>query len=165
MNMVGWSLGFFLGGLLLNAFGGVLGVILGGAVVGMLVGGAQWLVLQSETDRVDIRWVLLSGLGGALATLPAYLAGVTLVAGPAIGYFVIGALYGGIFGMLQWVILRTPYDELAMLWIIANVIGGGLCGCLTMTVNPLRLPLFCSVGPIAFGLITGYTLLYLQRQT
>ena len=164
-NMLGWSLGFFLGGLLLSALGGIVGVLLGGVVVGALVGIGQWLILRRETNWANARWALVSAVGGGLATIPAYLSGVTLIAGPSIGYFVIGAVYGGIFGTLQWLILRAPYDDLAVLWLIANVIGGGLCGCLTMTVNPLRLPVFCSIGPVAFGLITGYTLLYLHRET
>ena len=165
VNILGWSLGFFLGGLILSLLGGVIGVVLGGVVVGALVGIAQWSILRRETEWANSRWALYSAVGGGLATLPAYLAGVTLIAGQGIGYFVIGAVYGGIFGTLQWLILRTPYSDLAVLWIIANIVGGGLCGCLTMTVNPLRLPVFCSIGPVAFGLITGYTLLYLQRQT
>jgi hypothetical protein len=163
-NILGWSLGFFLGGLLLNALGGIIGVVLGGSIVGALVGLVQWFVLRHEADWVDSRWAIFSAVGGGLGTIPAYVAGVTLIAGPVMGYFVIGAVYGGIFGTLQWLILRAQYTDLAWLWIVTATAGGGLCGCLTMTVNPLRLPVFCSFGPVAFGLITGYTLLYLNRE-
>jgi hypothetical protein len=156
-NMLGWGLGMLLGGLLLNTFGGILGVIVAGALTGACLGATQWTLLRQR------RWILLSALGGGLATIPAYIAGLTLIAGPLVGYFVVGAVYGGVFGTLQWLALRAD-DEFG-LWIIANVIAGGCCGCLTMSFNPLGLPLFCSIGPLVFGLITGRVLKTLLRDS
>jgi hypothetical protein len=154
-NMIGWSLGLYLGGALLNVFGGIFGAIGGGALAGGLVGLLQWLALRLALEGFDTRWVLWSALGGALALVPAFLAGAAMVAGPQIGYFAVGAVYGLIFGALQGLMLRGKDAELAGWWIAVNLLAGGLCGCLTMTASLPGLPLFCSPGPAVFGLLTG----------
>jgi hypothetical protein len=81
----------------------------------------------------------------------------------ALGMLIGGALFGGIIGALQGVLLNHHVDE-AGWWIIANVVGGGLCGLLSLGVNPLGLPIFCTLGPITFGAITGYVWLRLLRE-
>lgn len=162
-NMLGWSLGLYLGGALLGALNGVGGVLVGGAAAGAVVGAAQWLVLRFEPGRIHPRWALLSAAGGGLATLPAYAASATLVAGPQIGYFAVGAVYGGIFSSLQWLALRRKDPELGWMWIVANVLAGGLCGCMTMTMSLPGLPLVCSPGPAFFGLLTGWVMPYVRQ--
>ena len=152
-NVLGWALGLFLGGVALRVVGSILGVLLGGAVTGVVVGVAQAFVL-----RADRRWWVVSAVGGGLAALPAYVSGITLIAGPVLGYFVIGAVYGAIFGAAQWVALR---HESGGWWVAVNGLAGGLCGCLTLGFNPLGLPLVCSLGPVVFGLLTGVVLLNL----
>jgi hypothetical protein len=153
-NMLGWGLGFLLGGLLLNFLDGVLGLILASILTGTCVGLAQATLVQEP------RWLLLSAVGGAAAIVPALISSITLAAGPLIGFAIIGALYGGIFGAVQWTALRHS-DEFG-LWIAVNAIAGGFCGCLTLNFNPLSLPLFCSIGPLVFGLLTGLLLRQLR---
>lgn len=164
-NVAGWALGLWLGAALLALLGGLAGAAISGVLAGLVVGGAQWLVLRQQVSWISLRWVWWSALGGGLAFLPAYLAGVALVAGPHIGYFVVGAVYGGIFGAAQWLVLRDAHDEWAGLWIMANLLAGGLCGCLTMTLTPAGLPLLCSPGPPLFGIITGGALRYMQNRS
>ncbi len=154
-NMLGWGVGMLLGALLWSLLGGFIGFLLAGALAGLCVGLAQWPFLSQR------RWLWLSALGGGLAILPTFLAAVALLGGPLIGFFVVGAVYGGVFAAVQWVTLRK--SDTMGLWILANVAAGGICGCLTMNVNPLGLPLFCSIGPVAFGLITGRALVYLRE--
>lgn len=153
-NLVGWALGLYLGSLFLSIIGSILGVLVGGAVAGGVVGAAQWLTLRPD----DRRWLLVSALGGGLAALPAYLSGITLIAGPGVGYFIVGAVYGAIFGAAQWLAWRTD----AGWWIGINALAGGLCGCLTLGFNPLGLPVICSPGPVVFGLLTGCVVLRLK---
>jgi hypothetical protein len=162
-NIIGWSLGLYLGGALLSVLGGIAGAAAGGALAGAFVGAAQWLVLRRKSDKVNPRWALLSAAGGGLATLPAYAAGITLIAGPQVGYFVIGAVYGAIFGGLQALALHRAFEEGSAWWVLANLLAGGLCGCLTMTASLPGLPLICSPGPVVFGLLTGWALLALRR--
>lgn len=133
--------------------GSIVGVLLAGAVTGVIVGGAQAFILRAER-----RWWLVSGLGGGLAALPAYLSGVTLIVGPAPGYFVVGAVYGAIFGAAQWLALN---HDSGGWWVAVNGLAGGLCGCLTLGFNPLGLPVLCSPGPLVFGLLTGIVILRL----
>jgi hypothetical protein len=102
--------------------------------------------------------VWLSALGGAVGVIPALLAGFTLVLGGGWGFCFMGALFGGVLGAVQTTHLNPQVDN-AGWWIVANVVGGALCGMLTLGVNPLYLPVCCSLGPVIFGAITGYTLL------
>ena len=155
-NVVGWALGYFLGGLFLHWVGTFSGVHLAGAVDGVVVGAAQSAVLRSGRH-----WVLVSGLGGGLAVLPAYLSGIALLAGPGVGYFIVGAVYGSMFGMAQWFALHHAQRGW---WVMLNGLAGGLCGCLTLGFNPLGLPVLCSPGPVIFGLLTGYALLKLDEK-
>jgi hypothetical protein len=161
-NIIGWSVGLYLGGALLSVLGGIIGAIAGGALAGASVGLGQWLVLRRKSDKTHPRWPLISALGGGLATLPAYLSGITLIAGPQVGYFVIGAVYGAIFGTLQMLMLRRSFEDGSAWWVIANLVAGGLCGCLTMTASLPGLPLICSPGPAVFGLLTGWAMLALR---
>ena len=156
-NLVGWALGLYLGGVMLGIVGSILGVVGGGAVVGMIVGLAQWLVLKPP----DKRWLLVSAAGGGAAALPAYLSGVALIAGPAVGYFIVGAVYGGVFSAAQW--LAMSHNN-AGWWVGVNTLAGGLCGCLTLGFNPLGLPVWLSPGPVVFGLLTGYVLMQLKDE-
>lgn len=152
-NLVGWALGLYLGGVFLGVVGSVLGVLGGGAVAGGVVGLAQWLVLRPP----DKRWLLASAIGGGCAALPAYLSGIALIAGPSFGYFIVGAVYGGVFGAAQRFALRGEGGW----WVAVNALAGGLCGCLTLGFNPLGLPVLLSPGPMVFGLLTGYALMRL----
>jgi hypothetical protein len=154
-NVAGWALGLFLGGVILGIVGSILGVVVGGALCGTVVGLAQWLVLRLP----DKRWLLVSAVGGGLAALPAYLSGVTLIAGPVIAYTIVGAVYGGLFGGAQWFALRHAE---AGWWVAINALAGGLCGGLTLGFNPLGLPVLLSPGPVVFGLLTGVVLLRLS---
>lgn len=164
-NMLGWSLGLYAGGALLSVLGGIGGALAGGALAGAVVGAAQWLALRYAQEHADPRWALVSAAGGGLAVLPAYLSGVTLLAGPQVGYFIVGAVYGGIFGGLQAALVWRDWAAGSGLWLAGNIIAGGLCGCLMMTASLPGLPVICSPGPVVFGLLTGGVLQWLRRVT
>jgi len=166
-NVAGWSAGLYLGSALVGALGGIGGALAGGVLAGAVVGAAQWIVLRTETQAAwaNPRWAIASALGGGLAILPAYIAGAALIAGPQVGYFVVGGVYGGIFGALQGFLFRTQVDHMAVVWVTANLLAGGLCGCLTMTASLPGMPLICSPGPVVFGLVTGCAAQMLQRDS
>ncbi|MBZ0294824.1 MAG: hypothetical protein K8L99_19835 [Anaerolineae bacterium] len=144
--MLGWTIGLSIGSFMLRF--GVIGIMVGGGLAGLCVGVAQWLALQ--TDRA---WLTASAVGGVLAALPAALCAFTTLAG-GIGFLLVGAIFGAIFGTAQWMLLRG--ESRAGWWIAANGLAGALCGWLTLGFNPLGLPLLCSLGPLVFGLLTGY---------
>lgn len=162
-NIAGWAIGLYLGGALLSVLGGVIGATAGGALAGAVVGVAQWLVLRHKSGKTSPHWPLVSAVGGGLATIPAYVAGIALIAGPRVGYFVIGGVYGAIFGASQALVLHRTFEENGVWWALANLMAGGLCGCLTMTASLPGLPLICSPGPAVFGLLTGWAMLAMRR--
>lgn len=164
-NVAGWSAGLYLGSALVGALGGIGGAVAGGVLAGAVVGAAQWMVLRTEAAWANPRWAVASALGGGLAIMPAYIAGAALIAGPQVGYFVVGAVYGGIFGALQGFLLRTQVEHMAVMWVAANLVAGGLCGCLTMTASLPGMPLMCSPGPVVFGLVTGCAMQTLRRDS
>jgi hypothetical protein len=156
-NIAGWSIGLTLGSWILSQAGSGVGLILGGTAAGSLVGLAQWLALRVDFDFADRRWLVVSAAGGAVGALPAYIAAFSIIAGRGVGLFIIGAVFGGLFGALQSLILGRHFEDRALWWIAANVLAGGLCGWLSMT-SPFWLPVCCSFGPVTFGLVTGYAL-------
>lgn len=157
-NIAGWSTGLLVGSWLLGVFGGVIGLGMGGAAGGGIAGLAQWLILKDEISGVERRrWLVVSAAGGLAAAFPAALAGFALVAGTGLGFLIVGAVFGGIFGAAQWAALGGLFPQGAAWWIGANLVGGGLCGWLALGAN-LGLPVFCSFGPVLFGLLTGWAL-------
>ena len=160
-NALGWSLGLFAGALALRLLGGLGGLLVGGALAGAVAGGTQNAALRQEVAWIDRRWVLVSAAGAALGVLPAFVAGVSLIAGWMIGLLIVGAVFGAIFGMGQWLVLRSHVHDAAW-WIAANGLAAALCALLSLGANPFSLPILLTLGPLTFGLVTGYALRRLQ---
>jgi hypothetical protein len=163
-NMVGWSLALVAAVVLLRVFG-LLGAIIGGATAGAIAAYAQSLMLRqmkvwSVTPR---RWIISSALGGALATLPVYLLGFVALIHAQLGLLMMGAIFGGIVGTVQYYLLNDFYEEQALWWVLASVIGGMLCAPLTFT-TALIIPVIGSLGPVVFGLCTGWALITMNRR-
>lgn len=162
-NIGGWSGGLYAAALSVQLVGGLLGLLLGGALAGLVVGTAQWWALKGEAAWLDGRWVRVTTLGGLLGAIPAFLAGASLIIGNTPGFCIIGGVFGGIIGGLQYVLLHD-HVETGSLWVLANVAGGALCGVFSLAVNPLYLPICCTLGPLIFGIITGVILLRWQQE-
>jgi hypothetical protein len=162
-NMVGWSLALVAAVLLLRLFG-LMGAIIGGAVAGAIAAYAQSFMLrQMKTWHVSRqRWIMSSALGGALATLPVYLLGFVALLHAQFGLLLMGAMFGGIVGTVQYYLLNDAYEEQALWWVLASVVGGMLCAPLTFT-TALLLPVIGSLGPVVFGLCTGWALITMNR--
>jgi hypothetical protein len=162
-NMVGWSLALVTAVLLLQLFG-LGGALVGGASAGAIAACAQSFMLrQMKTWAVTRRhWILSGALGGALATLPVYLLGFVALFHAQIGLLMMGAMFGGIVGAVQYYALNETYGELALWWVLACLIGGMLCAPLTFTTT-LLLPVIGSLGPVVFGLCTGWALIVMNR--
>ena len=172
INIVAWSAGLYLGSLAVQ-IAGFVGILLGGALTGLVVGGAQWWALRQEMAWENRKWITFSVFGGIVSTLLIYIASglffmVALVAGTGtlktIGTLIAGGIFGGVFGAAQMLVLGD-YVNGGGFWVIANVTGGALCATCSLSVNPLSLPMFCTLGPVLFGGITGYTLTKLLTVT
>ena len=154
-NMIGWSGGMILGSLGLALIGGIPGVFLAGGLMGAVAGTMQWVAMP-ELSR---RWMLWSAVGGTIAALPVFLAAFALIAGRGVGLAVMGAVYGLCIGWIQTLALR---GDGTFVWVIINVVAGGLCGMLTLL--PVSVPVCLSPGPMIFGLLTGWVLYTLQDE-
>jgi len=107
---------------------------------------------------------MFSALGGALGTFPVLLVGIVFVAEWRIGFAIAGALYGLCFGWMQHFVFYDEDSDTTLLWVLANLAAGGLCGWLSFGWRPLLLPICCSPGPLLFGVVTGAALVTLLRQ-
>lgn len=173
-NILGWSVGLLVGtitaGIIFKVFGNLIGVIIGlslaGAVTGAVVGAAQSKSLIGLSTQFDDkrRWIIFSALGGAVGALPVFLTMFVLIIGN-FGLFIIGAVFGLCFGWMQSSAFNNDSDGAIVIWIAANIIGSGLCGFFSINGWPFALPIFCSIGPVLFALITGFALLSLIRNS
>lgn len=161
-NVVGWSLGLYLGSVCVSALGSVVGVILGSALAGVIVGAAQWRTLRGQARWRGRQWVAASAMGSALGVFPAALTGIVLLARWGVGVLIVGGVYGGMFGLAQVAVLREYVPESGW-WVAANIAGAALCGLCSLGINPLALPIFCTPGPLLFGAITGWVMARLLR--
>ena len=162
-NMVGWTLALVTAVLCLQFFG-LIGALMGGALAGAIVAFAQSLFLpQIKAWPVTRKqWVLWSAFGGALATVPVYLLGFIALFHAQIGLFFMGGMFGGIVGALQFRLLNYEYDDAALWWVLASIGGGMLCAPLTITSVSI-FPIIGSLGPVVFGLITGWAIITMNR--
>ena len=163
-NIAGWSVGLLAGvriaGMLGNwggAVGSIIGMLLAGAVIGLAVGIAQrWALrglVNGETDLMRL-WLGFSVIGGMIGAASLGFTWYTVVAGDVV-FLLMGALFGLGLGWAQTRALRPDFREFTGWWIAANTLGGGLCALFSFSGFPAALPVFCTFGPVAFGLITG----------
>lgn len=161
-NMLGWSLAMLAAMLLLEWFG-LFGAMIGGGAAGLIVGGIQSAFLPAPKNPIldQRQWMMMSALGGLAATIPVYLLAFVALLHFQIGLFFMGACAGGMIGALQSRLLMAEFDDALLWWVGANILAGGLCAPLTLT--PTILPLFGTVGPVVFGVVTGSVFLRMQR--
>ena len=172
-NIAGWSAGLFLGTLVAqlaawmlgDVAGQIIGPLLAGAMVGAVVGWLQRWALQGvfvESPEIEGRWLTFSIIGGVVGSLSLVITWATIFIG-SMGYLVMGAVFGLAFGWLQTSALKDHFGEATVIWVGANIVGGGLCSLLTFTGVPFNMPVFCTFGPVTFGIITGFALMVLVR--
>ena len=162
-NMLGWTLALLAAVLLLQLLG-IWGAIIGGAAAGAIVAYIQSLALyQMKTWAISRkRWVIAAAIGGALATIPVYLLGFVALIHLQIGLLMMGAMFGGIVGGIQYYQLNDEYEETALWWVLASAVGGMLCAPLTLN-TALIVPVLGSLGPVVFGLLTGWAVITMNR--
>lgn len=166
MNMVVWSLGLYVIALCIRFFG-IVGAPIGAIFTGLIVGVGQSWILKQLVPITARQWTGSSVIGTVLGVLPIGLLFVWVVLVAVMGLnsvlLILGAIFGGILGGTQARILHPIVYEKAGWWVIANVFAGALCAPLSLTGTTFWLPVFCSLGPLTFGLLTAWTLRYLLR--
>jgi len=166
MNMLVWSLGLYVIALCIRFFG-IVGAPIGAILAGVIVGVGQSWILKRLLPITPRQWTNSSILGTVLGVLPIGLLflWVLLVAFMGLNsvLLILGAIFGGILGSTQARILHPIVYEKAGWWIIANIFAGALCAPLSLTGTTFWLPVFCSLGPLTFGLLTAWALRYLLQ--
>jgi len=164
MNVLVWSLGLYVIALCLSLFG-MLGAPIGAILLGVIVGSGQSWMLKKMLPIKPRQWTGSSVAGSLLGVLPIGLLIVWVLLAAVIGVntvlLILGAIFGGILGGLQARVLFPMIHEKVGWWVIANLFAGALCAPLSLTGASFWLPVFCSLGPVTFGLLTAMTLRYI----
>lgn len=157
-NMAGWTVGLYLASWTLRS----PVICLNGGLAAACIALPQWLVLR-QAYNIPRQWIWFSIVGGSLGILPAFFLVITvLVGGLEVFALLSGMLFGTAVGGMQWFILR-PCPR-ADWWLVANCIGCGIGGLLSVTTIISGLPLGLLLGAALFGLITGGVLQHILRQ-
>jgi hypothetical protein len=94
-------------------------LLLGGVVVGALIGLAQWAVLRPDVRGVGF-WTLATVIGWTAGLIVT--SSVVRMAEPAPGGLIGGALGGFVWGLAQWLALRSETGG-RLKWLLVTVVG------------------------------------------
>lgn len=162
INAAGWFAGLIAGGFILGVALllaliapsplYLLSLVLAGAALGAVVSYIQRSLLNDFLDETELRqWLYFSAGGGALGTVLALIGAWLSGLGWLVGAAAVGALLSGSVATGQWFILRR-YIYPARRWIWIHLVGGALCGVITLFSNGgLGLPICCCAGTLVFG--------------
>lgn len=166
INVVVWSLGLYVVALCISLFG-IVGAPIGTALLGLIVGGGQSFILKRLLPIPQQKWIGISVIGAVLGALPIGLLFVWILLVAVIGLnsvlLILGGVFGGIFGLTQAYVLQPIIYEKVGWWVLINIMAGAMCAPLSLTGSTFWLPVFCSLGPITFGILTAWSLRYLTH--
>lgn len=130
---------------------GLFAVPLGG-----IIGVAQWLVLRRVIKRAGL-WILASVIGMFVGMLIFDILPLSVRLSLP-GLFLFWSLFGGVAGVLQWLVLwrQVRYSGL---WIVASAVAGCIAGIFWPDMGIIGGGMGWAMG----GVITGMTLLWLFR--
>jgi hypothetical protein len=159
-------LGFPVGGTAATALVGPVDTVakaaLAGAVAGAVLGAAQWLLLRQRLP-VPAWWVAATGGGMAVGmALGAALLGDETAGAPLL---LRGLVTGAAIGVAQTALGRRAAPG-APVWGLAVAVGWPLGWAITRAVGvdlEWKWAVFGSSGALAFQLLTGLALAYVQR--
>ena len=158
MNVLIWSLGLYTIALCIRFFG-IVGAPIGAILLGTIVGTGQSWILKRLLPITPRQWAGSSVIGTLLGVLPIGLIFLWVILSAVIGVntvlLILGAIFGGILGGMQARILYPLFYENVGWWVVANLLAGALCAPLSLTGATFWLPVFCSLGPVTFGLVTA----------
>lgn len=158
-NLLGWTVGLYLGTLAINS----PIICLLGLLTGVSIGLAQWWALRNEVT-VTRRWVIASVAGVAGGGILAAPALFFALSSQTLGLTFAGAMIGLGIGVLQWSSLPEGLKRGGW-WIGANLLAGALCALLTSIPIIRGLPLGLLAGTALYGYLTGRVLRWLQLKS
>lgn len=167
INVIVWSLGLYTIALSVR-FLGIVGAPVGTLLAGLMIGAGQAWVLRVILPIAPRQWVGHSLLGTFLGVLPIGVLFLWILLVAVIGVnsvlVILGGIFGGILGATQSRVLYPIVHEQIGWWMGINILAGALCAPLSLTGTTVWLPVFCSLGPITFGLLTAGVLRYILHE-
>ncbi len=156
------GLGALLSRLSQAAYGAVIGAVFGAAV-----GISQWLVLRRYLDRVG-GWVVLTLVGWVIF----WELNILNLLGEAPGVAFVQdfwhlAVFGGLVGVLQWLLLRRRVQKAAW-WLLASMFGAALGAEVADGVNAALhsdTSIDFLIGSIVWAYITGVCMMWLLQES
>jgi hypothetical protein len=126
---------------------------------GGIIGAMQWLVLRKHITNSWF-WFVTSAIAMFIGNTISGVMPMFFQLPPTSNLFLTWFLFGGVSGVLQWIIMRRQINYSGF-WILANVIAGGITG--------IFLPDFGiiggSIGWALTGIITGGVPFMLLKKT
>lgn len=123
---------------------------------GSIVGAMQWIVLRRYLSKSSL-WFTTGALAMFLSNAISFLTETTFQES---NVFLTWFLFGGLSGVLQWIIIRKQIDY-SWLWILINVIAG----CVSGIFAPDSGIMGSSIGWALSGIITGGVLFFLLKKS
>ena len=161
LNTVGWSAALIIGTIIT---GGVLPdlqvclIPLTGMLVGGIIGAFQGVPLRQLALKQSIHhdWTASSAVGGMIGSIGVSLVLFTAILGTTTSSIITGIVFGLCMGAMQSVVLYRELPYFPFIWTAANGFAGCLCSLCAYGFNPLSLPIFCTLGPPLFGIVTAF---------
>ncbi len=140
--------------------------IIFGLVGGFFLGLFQWFIMRTKISRAG-RWILATTIGWSISFSMLLFIEVFYINyyTPSVHRVVVNALSLVIFGLAQWLILRSEVQK-AGWWVMAYAIGFAVSSGIAITIVESYEFLDVSVFIIPFlGIATGFALLYLFKES
>lgn len=158
-NIIGWTAGLVIATTGIRLFG-VVGALLSGALFGIGLSLPQaWILFPVDEMRSRYKWIFYSAVGGFFGIFPAGILSITGIFNLWLAAILTGAMFGGIWGLLQSIVLVQLLGERAYLWIPMCMFAGAVSAILTIPILFTGIPLLFSPATIAFSLMTGWLML------
>jgi len=158
-NIIGWAGALLLSAMMVRLFG-FGGAFLAGAFFGFGLSLPQaWILFSADEMATRRKWIIYSAIGGFFGAFPAGILSIIGIFNIWIAALLMGAMFGGIWGLLQSFVLVPVLGDDAYLWIAVCLVAGALSALLTVPILLTPIPLLFSPATIVFSLISGHFIL------
>lgn len=158
-NIIGWASGLVIATTGIRLFA-LPGAILSGALFGLGLSLPQaWILFSGDERDNRQKWILYSAIGGFFGVFPVGFLSIIGIFNLWIAALLMGMVFGGIWGLLQSLVLLPLLGERAYLWIPMCMLAGAVSALFSVPILATAIPLLFSPATIVFSLMTGWLML------